>query len=138
MNDFIEKITVIGNIEKSKNPASKKLVQQIEKDLKINLGTQMQSYLIEYGYIAFSFVEFYGANENQKLDSDIVVKCKHLYGNYTQTEGFIPLEDRGDGCFILCNSEDEVFEFTPSISYIVTPLNLSLSEYIVNRWKEIN
>jgi hypothetical protein len=137
MNDFVKRISSVGITEKSKNPASVQLLESIEEYLNIKLGSQMCSYLLEYGYLAFGYIEFNGANEKQKLRSDIVINSGYVHEHYPETRGFIVLEDRGEEDFILCDSQDAVYSFTPAASRGIRKMNLYLVDYIIERYNQI-
>ena len=51
---------------------NKELISDIEKVLEIKFGEQLKNYLLEYGYLGFESVEFYGVNSKQGLSSDLV------------------------------------------------------------------
>ena len=137
MNDFVKCISSIGIIEKSDSPASAQLLKDIEERLNIKFGNQMRSYLLEYGYLAFDYVEFNGANEKQKLSSDIVVNSSYIHEHYPKTKGYIAFEDRGGEDFILCDSQDSVYEFTPAASNEIKELKLQLLDYIIERYNQV-
>ena len=58
---------------------SKGLVNQIENTIGVKIGDQLKQYLLEYGYLGFESIEFYGANEKQGLSSDIVKQTIYLH-----------------------------------------------------------
>jgi hypothetical protein len=133
-----EKIMNKIPFEFSSNRVNIDFLSRIEEELGIVLGEQLKHYILEYGYLAFKFVELFGITDNQKLNSDMVMKTKFLHNNFSCTQGFVALEDAGDGDFFLVDSQDNIFEFIPESGNDLKPLNQKLFDYIYSRFDALS
>ena len=100
-------------------------IEKYEKKLNFNFGKELKKYILEYGFLAFKFVEFYGIN-TLKLNEQ-----------FPETKSLIAFENKGDGDYIFLDSDDNVYEFDTNLDDGVVALQKKLFEYILNRFKEI-
>lgn len=106
--------------------------------LGITFGPQMIDYLSNYGAISFDTVEFNGLTETKKNNSSLVRNTLFLRDAFpSQMNGLVLLEDRGDGDYVLCDSNDRVIRFTPEISLKAIDSGLDLIDYTLLRHQEI-
>ena len=123
--------------EFTKNVIYSELMQEAEKEMNVQFGEELKTYLMSYGYLALNYVELYGINSVQGLDSDMVVQTKYLHKYFSASSGFTALENLGDGEYILIDKEDRIFSLSLSENH-VKPLGQSLSEYIIHRFEEVS
>ena len=124
---------MIPGVESSKSPASIATLQAIQQKLGCVFGNQLKSYLLDFGYLAHGCNEMYGVNERQKLESDLVKTTEMLHTDFPVCKGLVAVDNQGDGDYILCDSEDMVYEFIPSDKNEIIPLGKNLQEYIIER-----
>ncbi|MCQ2352254.1 MAG: SMI1/KNR4 family protein [Victivallaceae bacterium] len=137
MSAFKESIEKnIAGVEFSKFPASASTLQVVQQELGCILGTQLKCYLLEFGYLARGSNEMYGVNEHQKLDSDLVKTTAILHADFPVSRGKFVVDNQGDGDYILCDSQDMIYEFIPSDKNELIPLGQTLLEYIMTRLQE--
>ena len=112
---------------------SKGLVNQIENTIGVKIGDQLKQYLLEYGYLGFESIEFYGANEKQGLSSDIVKQTIYLHNYYSITNDYIAFENCGVGDYALVDSFDRVYIYQTEDNKL-TITNKTLFKYILSRF----
>ena len=123
--------------EFTKNVISSERMSEAEKEMNVQFGEELKTYLMSYGYLALNYVELYGINSVQGLDSDMVVQTKYLHKYFPASSGLTALENLGDGEYILVDKEDRIFSLSLSENH-VKPLEQSLFEYINRRFEEIS
>jgi len=112
-------------------------IEKYEKILNFNFGKELKKYILEYGFLSFKFVEFYGINKKQEFDSDMVKDTLELNEQFPETKSLIVFENKGDGDYIFLDLDDNVYEFDANLNNGVVALKKKLFEYILNRFKEI-
>lgn len=138
MSNIINTLNSIGNFEICNKPASLELIEKAAKIMNVQLGKQVKDYLSVCGKLSFSFVELYGITEYKQLNSDLIQKTCSLHMNYPQTQGYVVIEDQGDGDYVLCDSSDKTFKFIPTLSEEIVALNKLFIDYIVQRYREVS
>lgn len=124
-----------ADVDFSSNPASVATIAAAEQTLNLSFGPQLRNYLNQYGYLGCGSVEFYGMNERQKLNSDLVNQTRYLHDYFPDTWGFAALENLGEGAYALVNRNDEVCVYiTESVKF--TGSREILNEYILRRFQE--
>lgn len=113
-------------------------IEKYEKKLNFNFGKELKKYILEYGFLAFKFVEFYGINKKQEFDSDMVKDTLKLNEQFPETKSLIVFENKGDGDYIFLDSDDNIYEFDTNLDDGVVALKKKLFEYILERFEEIN
>lgn len=112
------------------------LVNKAELVIGVKIGKQLNQYLLEYGYLGFESVEFYGVNAKQGLSSDLVTQTIYLHKYYADTRDYIALENCGEGDYALVDSFDRVYIFQTETCKLINT-GETLFEYILSRWKAI-
>lgn len=127
--DFIKN----NEVDYSYNRASEKLLKEIETKIGTSFGKQLKQYILDYGYLGYKYIEFFGVNNFQGLNSDMVAKTKRLNELFQKTKGLIAIEDQGDGDYYLVDSNDSVYRFVAANNELVSQ-NMDLFEYILQRF----
>lgn len=138
MSKFFEKIKLFESVKVCKFLPDVELIEEAEHTMGCKFGKLLKAYLKECGAIMFFFIEMYGINSNQGLNSDIIEKTEMLHSLYPQTKNLVAIEDMGDGDYILCDDNDDIFEFIPSLSDEVKPLDIDLIKHIENRYEQVS
>ena len=134
----LEKFIKENDVEFCKDRVKDNFLSLLNEKLNINPGDQLRFYIVNYGYLAYKFVELYGVTASQAMNSDMIRITAHLHKNYDCTKGFIALEDAGDGDYFLIDSQDHISEFIPEEEEGIKPLNIKLFDYIIARFKKIS
>lgn len=113
-------------------------IEKYEKKLNFSFGKELKKYILEYGFLSFKFVEFYGINKKQEFDSDMVKDTLKLNKQFPETKSLVVFENKGDGDYILLDSDDNVYEFDANLDDRVVALKKKLFEYILERFEEID
>lgn len=132
----IETFILKNNVSKSQNLASENIIKEAETKVGILFGRELTEYLLKYGYLAFEFVELYGINALQGLNSDMVKQTVYLHQYYPETVNYVALENCGEGDYRLVGSKDEVYEYDSNLKQL-TNTGLSLFEYILQRFQSL-
>jgi hypothetical protein len=68
-----------------------------EEELGISFGPQLKDYILNYGYLAYEYIELDGINANQKLNSDMIRNTKSLRNLSDKIKELVVIENQGDG-----------------------------------------
>jgi hypothetical protein len=131
ITEFIMK----NDVETTRNLVSLNEIDSIQNELGVSFGDQLKIYVLEFGYLAFGSVEFYGINSRQSSESDMVRQTLYLHKYYPFTKPFIALENRGDGDYYVVDSRDNVFEFIPEQNNELKDTGTKLFDYILKRFE---
>lgn len=131
LSDFIAK----NDVEYTRNRISVDDLAAIQNELGISFGSQLTEYVLEFGYLAFGSIEFYGLNSRQGSASDMVKQTHYLHNYYPCTNPFVALENRGDGDYYVVDSRDNVFEFIPEQNNELKDTGMKLFDYILKRFE---
>ena len=123
-----------NDVEMSNAVINFQMLKEAEKVLGVKFGSEITEYLTKYGYLGYKYVELYGMNTRQGLDSDMIKQTLYLHQYFPATFGLIAIENQGDGDYYLVNADDEVFEFDAELKEL-TSKNLTFFEYVLNRFK---
>ncbi len=124
------------DVEKSVNLVSEDMLKMAEEKLAVDFGSELTEYLLEYGYLAFEYVEMYGMNSRQGLGSDMVKQTLYLHKYFPETVGYVALENQGDGDYFVVSSDDKVYEYDSNVKQL-TATDLSMFSYIMKRFSEV-
>jgi hypothetical protein len=124
------------HIVKKTNGVTESTIVTAEDSLDLRFGEELKSYLFNYGFLIYKFVELLGLTNEQGESSDLIVQTKRARENLHLDSKYVVIENLGDGLYVICDSKDNVFNFQ-DINNTITPLNVSLIEYILNRFKSI-
>lgn len=130
IKQFIEK----NDVDMCSNTLDVKLLEDAEQRLGIKFGNELTEYLLKYGYLAYKYVELYGMNTRQGLQSDMVKQTLYLHEYYPETKYFVALENQGDGDYYLVDSDDRVVNFNSEIGNVIDT-GYKLFDYIVDRFE---
>lgn len=133
IKEFVEK----NNLEKCKNLIKAEQLNNIEKEIKIKFGNELKKYILEYGYLAYEYIELYGINSKQGIESDMVKQTLYLHKYFPKTINYIALENQGDGNYYILDSNDKVYRYISEQDKIID-IELRLFDYIMNRFKEVD
>ena len=137
--DFAEKeirnFVANNDVLFSKNTINKHEIQYYQKIIGLTFGKQFQQYILNYGFLSFGSLEFYGINAVQKEKSDLVVQTNYLHNYFEKTKGLIAFESVGDGFYVLVDEKDNVFEYDTENDKL-TNLKIMLNNYLLKRFKE--
>ena len=133
----IEKFISENAVDQSKSLIDVEMLERAEKKVGVRFGEGLTEYLLKYGYLGFEYVELYGINSCQGLDSDMVKQTLYLHKYFPETVPMIAIENQGDGIYYLVNSEDEVYEYDSGLKQL-KKTKFTLFEYILQRFKTAN
>ena len=108
-----------------------------EKELDVKFGSQLKEYILKYGYIAYKYIELYGINSTQGINSDMISASKMLHNLSEQTRGLIAIENQGDGDYYLVDSNDNMYELILDESLSLVKQDITLFKYIETRLESI-
>ena len=103
--------------------------------LGMTFGPILQDYLSTFGYLGRGSVELYGINERQGLNSDLVKTSLNVQEYQPACEGYAVIDNRGDGEYVLCDAQDQLFVMPDSPRGRPKSLGLRLDDYIIIRLK---
>ncbi|TXJ46423.1 hypothetical protein EPJ70_01625 [Brachyspira aalborgi] len=132
IKEFVEK----NNLEKCKNLIKVEQLNNIEKEIKIKFGNELKKYILEYGYLAYEYIELYGINSKQGIESDMVKQTLYLHKYFPKTINYIAVENLGDGNYYIVDNKDNIYKYISEEDKIVD-MQLKLFKYIMNRFNEI-
>lgn len=110
-------------------------VQYYQKIIGLTFGKQLKQYILNYGFLSFGSLEFYGINAVQKEKSDLIVQTNYLHHYFEKTKRLITLESLGDGFYALVDEKDNVFEYDTETDKLIT-LKIMLNNYLLKRFEE--
>ena len=123
-----------NNVDQSNAPIDVTLLEQAEKEVGVRFGEELTEYLLKYGYLSFEYIELYGMNSRQGLESDMVKQTLYLHKYFPATQTYVALENQGDGDYYLVNSNDEVYEYDSEQNKLINT-GTTLYEYILQRFE---
>lgn len=132
IKEFVEK----NNLEKCKNLIKVEQLNNIEKEIKIKFGNELKKYILEYGYLAYEYIELYGINSKQGIESDMLKQTLYLHKYFPKTINYIAVENLGDGNYYIVDNKDNIYKYISEEDKIVD-MQLKLFKYIMNRFNEI-
>ena len=111
-------------------------LQKVESTIGIKMGQELKEYLLQYGYLGYEFIEFYGVNSRQNLKSDMVTQTLYLHKYFPQTQAYVAIENQGEGDYYLVDSQDIVYEFI-SEKNTLNNTKLKLFDFILSRFQSV-
>ena len=123
------------DVVKSKCPPSAEQVQELGNEMGVKFGREMMEYLTGYGFLLYADVEFYGLTANLLERSDLAKQTAYLHKYFPKTGGYIALENRGDGLYVVVDSDDQVWLYNTE-SNTLKDSGKSLFQYLIERMKE--
>jgi hypothetical protein len=132
----LEEFVKNNEVQSTTRTVGESVMVQAEKLVGVSFGAQLKEYIFKYGYLAFRFCELYGINSNENLESDLVSQTKYLHKYYPETQGYIAIENQGEGDYFLLDQDDNVFEYDTDIGEL-TAMDQKLFDYILQRFELI-
>lgn len=133
LKDFVEQYE---DVEKLEELVTEEFLEKVEETLNLKFGNKLKNYILDFGYLAFEYVEFYGINPVQGFDSDLITQTQYLHKSFPQTYNLIAFENQGDGDYFLVDENDKMFEFD-SVLKELKCINQNLEEYILDRFNTV-
>lgn len=133
--DFHEFISHLG-AEYSEHLISASDLPSIEEYLKVSIGPQLRTYLLDYGYLAYRSAELYGIVSTKWLYSDMVRITMWLRKHTCKVDDQVAVENQGDGDYYLVDSRDNVYRFLLDTNELI-PQGVKLFEYIIVRFESL-
>lgn len=133
----LEQFVIDNDVEYCKNLIRPEGMAQIAKAMGVTIGKELEDYILRYGYLAYQHVELYGINSKQVLDSDMVKQTIYLHERYPETQGYVALENLGEGDYRLVDQNDHIYEFDARLRGLC-PAKEKLNEYILHRFGFVN
>lgn len=125
-----------GGAEVSPNPPTKQTIQSAEDAVGFRFGPMLKLYLTRFGYLGYGAVELYGINEVQKCQSDMVKTTLNIREYHKGCEGYVVIDNLGDGQYVLCDQQDMVYELPEDANVTPVPMRVNLVQYVVKRFSE--
>ncbi len=135
--DKLESYLKIIDFDSSRNLVTEDFIKNIESKCGVKIGIQLRKYLLKYGYLGYRFLEFYGVNSKQGLESDLVKQTLYLHKYFEITKPYYSFANEGDGEYILINSDDKVFSFDSDFKKILSK-NILLEDFIIESFKQVD
>lgn len=124
------------NVDRSDSPVDVPSLEQAEKTIGVTFGEELTEYLLKYGYLGYEYVELYGMNARQGLESDLVTQSLYVHKYFPVTSKLIAVENQGEGDYYLIDSEDNVYEYDTSLKQL-RKTGLKFFEYILQRFESV-
>jgi hypothetical protein len=128
INSSEKKLYSIGNV-------SENVVKEAEKKLGFNFPTEIRSFIKEYGSISIGNIEIFGLGVKENSHLNIVNRSKEILSKDYLQEGYLVIEDLGDGHYAIYNKSG-VYKYAEN--KIIDKIESSLEEYLYNSIKELN
>lgn len=133
----IKQFISANDVDQSNAPVDVTLLEQAEKEVGVRFGEELTEYLLKYGYLGFEYIELYGMNSRQGLESDMVKQTLYLHKYFPATQSYVAIENQGEGDYYLVNCEDSVFEYISEQNKLLNT-GMSLYQYILHRFQDVN
>lgn len=133
LKNFVEQYE---DVEKLEELVTEEFLEKVEETLNLKFGNKLKNYILDFGYLAFEYVEFYGINPAQGFDSDLITQTQYLHKSFPQTYNLIAFENQGDGDYFLVDENDKMFEFDSALKELKC-INQNLEEYILDRFNTV-
>jgi hypothetical protein len=117
---------------------SEQTLAMSEKRLNFKFGPELREYLQDFGFILFSGVELMGINERQKERSDLIKTTEFLREDYSCMNSYVVIENVGDSLYVVCDTNDRMYEFIIGTDSTPQPMNIDLHQYICKRYNDKN
>lgn len=135
MNKLEEIISKYDDVDFSSNLISENDLDVMKKHYNLKIGEQLSFYLLNYGYLGFQDIEFYGINSKQREKSDLVTQTEYLHKYFPKTINYVAFSSEGEGMYILIDQNDNMWQYN-SEDDVLEKLNLKLIDYIDESFKK--
>ena len=124
------------DVDSTKNLVSETELSFLEKNEGFEIGVQLKEYILNYGYLGYESIEFYGINSIQKEKSDLILQTKYLHKYFPVSNEFVAFENCGEGDYAIVDKNDNVCLLRTEDNQKVVNLQKKLFEYIEQRFSE--
>lgn len=131
--DFIDS----HNVDNSSFCVQNSDIPFFEAEMSVHIGPQLRAYILNFGYLGYEFVEFFGINSKMMEKSTMVKETIYLHKYFCKTNDLIAFENQGDGDYYLVDKNDNMYNYFSSRDEL-TPLNIKLFDYIMDRIKFVD
>ena len=128
-----KKIIEQNDVDFTKNLVNEQELIEIGGIIGLMFGSQLKDYILSYGYLGFSAIEFYGINSKQREKSDLITQTLYLHKYFKKTIQYFAFENIGDGRYILVDENDNMHIYSSNQDTIQS-LEMDLNEYILKRF----
>ena len=135
MNKLEEIISKYDDVDFSSNLISENDLDVMKKHYNLKIGEQLSFYLLNYGYLGFQDIEFYGINSKQREKSDLVTQTEYLHKYFPKTINYVAFSSEGEGMYNLIDQNDNMWQYN-SEDDVLEKLNLKLIDYIDESFKK--
>ena len=125
-----------NDVDKGNALIDVKLLEQAEQIVGVRFGEELTEYLLKYGYLGYEYVELYGMNSRQGLESDMIKQTLYLHKYFPLTNAFVAIENQGDGDYFLVDSDDAIYEYISEQNNLLNT-GMKLNQYILHRFQEV-
>lgn len=130
----LENFVKANHCEHAENLVSEDLLELAQEQIGLKFGSQLKEYLLKYGYLGYQWVELYGMNYDQELDTDLLEQTLYLHKYFALSKSLIALEFLGDNRYALVDSNDSVYICDFNRNSIENQ-NMKLFDYILKRFE---
>ncbi len=134
---MLDKFIADNDVLKTNNLINIEFLKKVQELTGLKMGEQLKTYILKYGFLIFKSMEFYGINSRQGMKSDFITQTTYLHNFFPLTKNFYAIGNRGDGLYILVDSNDNVFEFDSTNDLIIDTKEI-LNNYILNCFNKEN
>ena len=75
----IKQFIAENDVDKGNALIDVKLLEQAEQTVGVRFGEELTEYLLKYGYLGYEYIELYGMNSRQGLESDMIKQTLYLH-----------------------------------------------------------
>ena len=132
LKEIVEKF----DVDSTKNRISENELAFLGKNEGFEFGIQLKEYILNYGYLGYESIEFYGINSIQKEKSDLISQTKYLHKYFPVSNEFIAFENCGEGDYAVVGKNDDVYLLRTEDNQKLINLQKKLFDYIEQRFSE--
>lgn len=130
----IKKFVLDNDVDYGNALINEHFLHEVESAVGVSFGEELTEYLLQYGYLGYGFIEFYGVNSRQGMKSDMVTQSLYLHKYFPQTASLVAIENQGEGDYFLVDSQDNVFEFISETNKLIN-IQKKLFDFIISRFQ---
>ena len=130
LKEIVEKY----DVDSTKNLVSESELASFKTNEGFEIGTQLREYILNYGYLGFKSIEFYGINSIQKEKSDLISQTKYLHKYFPASNEFVAFENCGEGDYAIVDKNDNIFLLRTEDNQKLVNLQKKLFDYIEQRF----
>lgn len=124
-----------NDVEFSNNRIDIKTLNEYIEKFDLKMGEQLQKYILEYGFLKFDTVQFYGINNIEKMESNMIKETLYYRKNYPrEIKKFINFGNLKNGNILLVDCNDIVYCW--GHGYSIQNTGVKFFDYILNIFAE--